>query len=130
MVQNESDRSDFSVIQPSPDVVQVVLANGISVEVQSNPRLQYQYLSVRVNLPSAFGGLTTGLFGNFNGNISDEFIFRNGTMLSNQATDAEVHEFSQSCKDYINAHCIVMKHDYNTGGVQDSVISSILVLIY
>ena len=66
--------------------------------MQLNSTLQYQYLSIQVFLPSFLAGLTSGLLGNFNSNTSDDFIFRNGTLLDDQASDADIHEFSQSCK--------------------------------
>ena len=42
--------------------------------------------------------MTLGLAGNFNGNSMDDFVYQNGTMLGNDATDREIHFFGQSCK--------------------------------
>ena len=51
-----------------------------------------------LNIPQSMNGNTEGLLGTFNGNISDDLIFRNGTLLSINSTDAEKHVFGQSCK--------------------------------
>ena len=51
-----------------------------------------------LEVPSSFEGTTSGLLGNFNTDSSDEFVFRNGTMISNSSSDREIHQFGQSCK--------------------------------
>jgi len=49
-----------------------------------------------LELPLAFEGNTSGLLGNYNNDDSDEFVFRNGTMISNSSSDREIHQFGQS----------------------------------
>ena len=51
-----------------------------------------------LEVPSSFEGTTSGLLGNYNNDDSDEFVFRNGTMISNSSSDREIHQFGQSCK--------------------------------
>ena len=50
-----------------------------------------------LNLPQSFNSSTQGLMGTLNSNISDDLIFRNRTVLSINSSDAEKHEFGQSC---------------------------------
>ena len=50
-----------------------------------------------LEVPSSFEGTTFGLLGNYNNDDSDEFVFRNGTMISNSSSDREIHQFGQSC---------------------------------
>ena len=51
-----------------------------------------------LEVPSPFEGTTSGLLGNYNNDDSDEFVFRNGTMISNSSSDREIHQFGQTCK--------------------------------
>ena len=51
-----------------------------------------------LEVPSSFEGTTSGLLGNYNNDNSDEFVFRDGTMISNSSSDREIHQFGQSCK--------------------------------
>lgn len=51
-----------------------------------------------VTLPRRYRNQTSGLLGNFNGDDTDDFVFRNGTRLRNDASDREIHQFGQSCK--------------------------------
>ena len=51
-----------------------------------------------LNLPPTLIGQTEGLLGAFNGNQSDDLIFRNGTLLPTTSRDADIHLFGQSCK--------------------------------
>ena len=55
------------------------------------------------SLPEDFQNLTEGLQGNYNGDDTDDFIFRNGTMLSNDANEQIIFEFGQSCKSLLSA---------------------------
>ena len=50
-----------------------------------------------LNLPPLLNGTTEGLLGTLNGNVSDDLIFRNGTLLPITSRDAEKHSFGQSC---------------------------------
>ena len=68
--------------------------NGISVTVT----LLSGLLNVVAVLPQDFMGLTQGLLGNFNGNATDDFIYPNGTLLDNDASDRMIHDFGQTCK--------------------------------
>ena len=54
-----------------------------------------------LEVPSPFKGTTSGLLGNYNDDDSDEFVFRNGTMISNSSSDREINQFGQSCKHYV-----------------------------
>lgn len=55
-------------------------------------------LSFVLTVPEEMNGTTEGLVGNFNGNITDDFIYPNGTVLSDGATDREIHTFGQACE--------------------------------
>ena len=55
-------------------------------------------LSVVLTVPEDLNGTTQGLLGNFNGNIIDDFMYPNGTVLTDGASDREIHDFGQSCE--------------------------------
>ena len=76
--------------------------NSITVSFPSGVGITINYtaglLVYTLEVPSSFEGITSGLLGNYNNDDSDEFVFRNGTMISNSSTDREIHQFGQSCK--------------------------------
>ena len=76
--------------------------NSITVSFPSGMGITINYtaglLVYTLEVPSSFEGTTSGLLGNYNNDDSDEFVFRNGTMISNSSTDREIHQFGQSCK--------------------------------
>lgn len=74
--------------------IETVFPLGVTVIVNFGGGLPNFILT----LPQTFQGLTEGLLGNYNGNDADEFIFRNGTMLSSDAPDSMIHAFGISCK--------------------------------
>ena len=75
--------------------------NSVLVQFPSGFGLTANYsngiLSFVLSLPPTFNSTAQGLLGTFNGNISDDLIFRNGTLLSVNSSDAEKHVFGQSC---------------------------------
>lgn len=93
-VKNELITPNFIVRYRSQSFLNITFSNGIGVAIQ----LYAGYLNFYVQLPSIYMGTTMGLLGNGNGNMSDEFIFRNGTVLGDFASDREIHQFCQSCK--------------------------------
>jgi len=54
-------------------------------------------LSFVLNVPPEFNSTSQGLLGTLNGDTSDDLVFRNGTVLSTDSTDAAKHMFGQSC---------------------------------
>ena len=76
------------------DSLQLLLHSGVALTFsQSN-----EIFNFIINLPPTLNGQTEGLLGSLNDNISDDLVFRNGTLLPTTATDAEKHVFGQSCK--------------------------------
>ncbi len=57
-------------------------------------------MNIVVNLPEEYESQTQGLMGNFNGNSTDDFIFPNGSMLDDGASDRMIHAFGQLCEDF------------------------------
>lgn len=72
----------------------VSFASGVSMTVS----LSFGLLSFVATTPVEFQGMATGLLGNFNDDITDEFMFPNGTVLDSDSADMDIHEFGQSCK--------------------------------
>ena len=84
-----------NVNRQSSTTVEVTFLSGVSVEVT----LQVGLLAFNVRLPEEFMMEGRGLLGNFDGNKSNEFVYRNGTMISDSSSDREIHNFGQSCED-------------------------------
>lgn len=56
-------------------------------------------INVLIGLPAVLQGLTQGLLGNFDGDPSNDFVLRNGSVISNASTDFDIHfEFGLSCE--------------------------------
>ena len=92
-----SNLNSFVDIQRTSEMngIESTFSNGISITVT----LLSGLLDVVTVLPQDFMGLTQGLLGNFNGNDTDDFIDRNGTLLDNDASDNMIHfSFGQTCK--------------------------------
>ena len=93
-VKNDSVTPNFMLRYRNPSDVSITFFSDITVAVV----LYAGYLNFYVQLPSIHMGTTMGLLGNGNGNVSDEFVFRNGTILDDLASDRDIHQFCQSCK--------------------------------
>ena len=98
-----------NVNRQSSTTVEVTFLSGVSVEVT----LQVGLLAFNARLPEEFMMEGRGLLGNFDGNKSNEFVYRNGTMIPDSSSDREIHNFGQSCED--TSCCItVSKHPNHT----------------
>ena len=91
------------VTRTESNTILSAFSNGLAVAVSAS---LHGMLNIIVNLPVEYNSLTQGLMGNFNGNITDDFIFSNGTMLDDGAADSIIHEFGQSCELNLDALCM------------------------
>ena len=69
-------------------------SNGIAVTVS----VSFGLLSFVASTPAELEGTASGLLGNFNGDVSDDLMYPNGTVLDIDAIDIMIHDFGQSCK--------------------------------
>ena len=90
---NVTTSSSF-IERTSNNSITVAFPSGVGITINYTAGLLVYTLEV----PSSFEGTTSGLLGNYNNDDSDEFVFRNGTMISNSSSDREIHQFGQSCK--------------------------------
>ena len=89
------DSSNTTAIERASNTsVAVTFASGVSVEVS----LRVGLMSFVVKLPDEFMMDARGLLGNFDGNSTNEFVFRDGRMIPDSSTDREIHNFGQSCE--------------------------------
>ena len=79
------------------DTVRVVFSNDVAVNVT----LRVGLLSFNVLVPQSFLNNTnvSGLLGNMDGDNTNEFVFRNGTVLPDDTSDRILHTFGQSCNE-------------------------------
>ena len=100
-----------SIIERSSDNSFVIsFPSGVGITINYTAGLLVYTLEV----PLLFEGTTSGLLGNYNNDDSDEFTFRNGTMISNSSSDREIHQFGQSCKLIRTCTPKNCSHIYNT----------------
>ena len=92
------------VNRTSSTSLQVSFMSGVGVEVT----LQLGLLSFIVRLPQQFMGQAHGLLGNMDGNATNEFVYRNGTKISDSSSDREIHNFGQSCTKVDNNHAVLI----------------------
>ena len=55
-------------------------------------------LTQEVMVPPQLQNQTKGLLGNFDGDGTNDFIFRNGSVISGNSSERELFPFAQSCK--------------------------------
>ncbi len=84
----------MQITRTQDDEVESSFSNGVTVTVKVTAGIPNFVFS----LPVEFQSTTVGLLGNYNGDETDDFVSRNGTVLSDDSTDAEIHVFGQSCK--------------------------------
>ena len=81
------------------DTVRVVFSNDVAVNVT----LRVGLLSFNVLVPQSLLNNTDvrGLLGNIDGDNTNEFVYRNGTVLSDDTSDRILHTFGQSCNEWM-----------------------------
>jgi len=85
---------EVSVNRTSNISVEASFSNNIGISVMfSNELLQFS-----LDLDPDFANNVSGILGNFNGDNSDDYILRNGSVLGSTPSDMEIHTFGQSCK--------------------------------
>ncbi len=77
----------------SVDTIVVLFQSSISVDVS----LRAGALTATPAIPPVFNGTLTGLLGNFDDDDTNDFIYRNGTIASNDISDREKHIVAQTC---------------------------------
>ncbi len=93
----------LSVSRESENSLTTSFENGIGVTITAS----FEMLSFVLSMPEEFQNVTRGLMGNYNGDPTDDIVFRNGDMLSGNVSDRMIHDFGQSCKYkymYINVY--------------------------
>ena len=90
------DQNTVDINRTSDTSLEVTFISGVAVDVN----LQVGLLSFIVRLPQQFLGQARGLLGNLDGNATNDFVYRNGTMIPDSSSDREIHGFGQSCKNH------------------------------
>ncbi|KAI6645950.1 Mucin-like protein [Oopsacas minuta] len=72
--------------------IKIVYKNGAFLNVRANTDL----ISMNFSLPDSCRDRTSGLIGQWDGDISNDLLMRNGTLLSQNVTDREKEEFADS----------------------------------
>lgn len=90
--QSWMDLKGVFVYSAIPENVTVMFPSGAGVEIRG----QGQVISVTILLPEKFVNHTEGILGVMNNNPTDDFVFRNGTILPVNATAEQLFEFGAS----------------------------------
>ena len=84
----------LSITRDGEKSLTVGFPNGVGVTATAS----FGMLSIVLIVPEDFRNITTGLMGNYNGDSTDDLVFRNGTMLPRNVSDKIIHEMGQSCE--------------------------------
>ena len=84
----------LEIFRSTENSITTVFSVGVSINISVVAGIPDYVLTV----PEQYRNQSRGLLGNFNGNNTDDFVFRNGSLLRNDASDFEIHQFGQSCK--------------------------------
>ena len=76
------------------DTVSVSFMSSISLEMS----LREGTLTSLLKIPSEFNGTVIGLLGNFDGDDTNDLMYRNGTIASDDIPDREKHVLGQTCE--------------------------------
>ena len=94
---NTSQRLNGSVSVSKPDkqCFQMSFPSGMTVLVCE----KHNQLSIVTAAPNVFKNQTRGLLGTWNGDLEDDFMLPNGTVLSGESSSKEIHlNFGMLCK--------------------------------
>ena len=84
---------DLEITRDSNKSYVIAFSSGISATVT------FEVLpSFILNLPASLQGKPSGLLGNFDGNVTNDFTYPNGTIININSTDREIHEYGKTCK--------------------------------
>lgn len=86
--------TNVQIRRPDNETVLAAFTSRISVSV----KLQKSLLAVLFSAPPRYQGATGGLLGRWDQNVSNDFVARNGTEISINATDRQIHDVSQTCE--------------------------------
>lgn len=104
-IDDVNSESKVVFLQRSPEnSIAVSFANGVSVTV-SQSEVSAGLLSFVAMVPLELHKMSSGLLGNFNEDSSDDFMYPDGTVLDIGSSDAEIHDFGQSCKSTGSGAC-------------------------
>ena len=76
------------------DTVSVSFMSSISLEMS----LREGTLTSLLKIPPEYNGTVTGLLGNFDGENTNDLMYRNGTIASDNIPDREKHILGQTCE--------------------------------
>ena len=83
------------LIRRADDSIEAAFYNGAGLTISTSGGM----LSFILSLSSSFAGRTNGLLGNYNENVTDEFIPRyENSSLASDISDREIHMFGETCK--------------------------------
>lgn len=93
------DSSLVRIERSSDNSIDVSFVNGISLTVTQS-ELSFEILGFVLMVPLEYHKMASGLLGNFNEEVDDDFMYPDGTLLDVDPPDEQIHHFGQSCESY------------------------------
>ena len=81
------------VTRSAENTIVLNFANGVQVTITITTGIPNFALA----LPPSNNGATIGLLGNFDGDMSNDFVPRDGTVFPADSPDRDIHGFGQTC---------------------------------
>ena len=101
-LQSESLIQDkVAIISPDFNSVSASFSvNGYThaISIALDPDVNYLSYAINIANSNTQPSTVTGLLGTPNGDISDDFVYPNGTTLPSGASDQMIHQWGQACK--------------------------------
>ena len=92
---NDTYMNDSVMLErTAEDTILASFQSTITLEVS----LREGTLSALLKIPEEFRGTVTGLLGNFDGDDTNDLMYRNGTIASDNIPDREKHVLGQTCE--------------------------------
>ena len=88
------------IIRDTANSIVTHFSNGVSVTITEAAGLPNFVL----RLPKSFQEATQGLLGNFDGDITNDFVYPDGNVIADDSSDRQKHIWGESCK-YISTNC-------------------------
>lgn len=85
--------TNASLARPDNNSVVAIFSAGMSVRIEVKNGL----LDIVFSAPETFKGDTRGLLGVWDDDVNNDFTGRNGTSISSNSTDRQIHSLSQTC---------------------------------
>ncbi|XP_064644501.1 mucin-like protein [Lineus longissimus] len=89
---NETEHLGVSLSNAANGSLQITFETGFGIKL----KIGYKALEAAVQAPNGYEGLIEGLLGNYDSDSTNDYVFRNGTMISSNSSERELYAFGKT----------------------------------